>query len=85
MNTETLRRMLAWSWVINWAILIIWFLAFTLAHDAVRDIQARWFKMSTDQFDALNYLGIAIYKIGVLLFNIVPYIALRIVEARPKG
>ena len=35
--------------------------------------------MIAAQFDALHYAGIALYKIGILLFNLVPYIALRIV------
>jgi hypothetical protein len=28
----------------------------------------------------LHYAGMALYKIGILLFNLVPYIALRIVR-----
>jgi hypothetical protein len=40
---------------------------------------SRWFHLSVEQFDALHYAGIALYKIGILLFNLVPYIALRLV------
>jgi hypothetical protein len=40
-------------------------------------VHSRWFHLSTDQFDALHYAGMALYKIGILLFNLVPYIALR--------
>jgi hypothetical protein len=39
----------------------------------------RWFHLSVEQIDALHYTGMALYKIGILLFNLVPYIALRIV------
>ena len=39
----------------------------------------RWVHLSVEQFDALHYAGMALYKIGILLFNLVPYIALRIV------
>jgi hypothetical protein len=35
--------------------------------------------LSTEQFDAVNFAGIALYKVGILLFNLVPWIALRIV------
>lgn len=85
MNTETLRKMLAWSAVVNYVILIIWFIAFTMAHDWARDVHTRWFKLSAEQFDSLNYMGMSIYKIGVLLFNIAPYLALRIIEARQNS
>jgi hypothetical protein len=39
----------------------------------------RWFKMPVEQFNAVHYGGMLLYKLGVLLFNLVPYIALRIV------
>jgi hypothetical protein len=68
-----------WCTVINYGVLIWWFLAFTLAHDWLRRLHNRWFRLSAEQFDAIHYGGMAIYKIGVLLFNLVPYIALRIV------
>ena len=35
--------------------------------------------MSAEQFDAIHYAGMAMYKIGILLVNLVPYVALRIV------
>ena len=35
--------------------------------------------LSTEQFDTVNFAGIVLYKVGILLFNLVPYIALRIV------
>jgi hypothetical protein len=32
-----------------------------------------------EQFDGLHYAGMALFKIGLILVNRVPYIALRIV------
>ena len=37
-----------------------------------------WFHLSVEQFDMLHYAGMSIYKLGILLLNLVPYIALRI-------
>jgi hypothetical protein len=56
-----------------------WFLAFTLAHDWIHQIHSRWFRLPVEHFDVIHYAGMAIYKIGILLFNLVPYVALRIV------
>jgi hypothetical protein len=36
--------------------------------------------LSVEQFDMLHYAGMSIFKIGILLLNVVPYIALRIVR-----
>jgi len=32
-----------------------------------------------EQFDAIHYAGMTVFKLGIILFNLVPYIALRIV------
>ena len=84
MTTDVIRKVLAWSIVINYVILIIWFAAFCLAHDWIYALHGRFFKLSPEQFDSLHYLGMSIYKIGILLFNLVPYLAIRIVEYRHK-
>ena len=76
MNIETLRSFLLWCSIINYAILIVWFLVFTTAHDFVYRLHGKWFRLSIDRFDELNYEAMAIYKIGVLLLNVVPLIAL---------
>jgi hypothetical protein len=46
----------------------------------MRRLHGRWFRLSDERFDAIHYAGMTIYKIGILLFNLMPYVALRIVE-----
>jgi hypothetical protein len=76
MNLDTLRDVLLWSMVINYGVLLIWFAAFTLAHDRIYALHHRWFSISREAFDALHYGGMAVYKIGVLLLNLAPLVAL---------
>jgi hypothetical protein len=78
MSIEMVRRALLWCAVINYGILLIWFLFFMLAHDWMVLLHGRWFHLSVDQFDMLHYAGMAIFKIGIILLNVVPYIALGI-------
>lgn len=79
MTIEVVRGVLAWSAVINFGLLLWWFLFFRLAHDWTYRFHGKWFKLTTEQFDALHYGGMAVFKLGILLFNLVPYLALRIV------
>ncbi|MEX0999556.1 MAG: DUF6868 family protein [Thermodesulfobacteriota bacterium] len=79
MTVEIIRNFLAWCSVINVGVLIYWWLFFTLAHGFVYRIQGKWFKLSVEKFDAIHYTGMAFFKMSIILFNIVPYIALRIV------
>ena len=78
MNIETVRRVLLWCTIINYGILLAWFLLFMLAHNWMYQFHGRWFQLSVEQFAMLHYAGMSIYKIGILLLNLVPYIALHI-------
>jgi hypothetical protein len=80
MTIEVMRRVLLWCTVINYGILLLWFLVFMLAHDWMHQFHGRWFDLSVDQFDMLHYAGMSVYKIGIILFNLVPYIALHITK-----
>ena len=79
MTLVIIRKTLAWCAVINIGFLLWWFLFFILAHDWMYGLHCKWFKLSVDQFDAIHYAGMALFKIGIFLFNLVPYFALRIV------
>jgi hypothetical protein len=78
MTVEIIRDVLAWCSVINVGLLLLWALGFMLAHDLIYRIHGKWFKLSAERFDAFHYLGMGFFKIGIILFNIVPYFALRI-------
>jgi hypothetical protein len=78
MSITMLREALLWCTVINYGVLFVWFLVFMLAHDGMYRLHSRWFHLSVDQFDALHYAGMTLFKLGILLLNLVPYIALRI-------
>ena len=79
MNLLVLRRLLLWCLLINFAILFLWFGLLVAPHDWLYRLWGRWFHLSNEQFDAACFLGIMIYKLLVLVFNAVPYLALRIV------
>lgn len=79
MTFQDVRDVFFWCLIMNVGLLLWWFLVFSLAHDWVYRIHGRWFTLSEERFDAIHYLGMAIFKIAIFMFNIVPYIALLIV------
>jgi hypothetical protein len=85
MTIEVVRRTLLWCTVINYGILLVWFLVFILAHDWIYNLHGIWFRLSVEQFDMLHYAGMSVYKIGIIMLNLVPYIALHIVKPRNSG
>ena len=71
--------MLAWCTVINMGLLIGWFLIFFFAHDWIYRFHSKWYQIPQDRFDAIHYAGMVLFKILILMFNLVPYLALRII------
>ncbi len=79
MNPDTLKTLLLYSLAFNYALLLVWCGVFSLAHDWIYRLHRRWFSLSTDTFDSLHYAGMSVYKIGIILLNIAPLVALWLV------
>ena len=67
--------------LINYGVLLAWFVAFSVAHEWMFRLHTRWFRLSAERFDAIHYAAMALYKVGILLLNLVPYVALRLATA----
>jgi hypothetical protein len=76
MTANEAKDILIWCTGINFVFLYVWFGVFVLAHDWVYRQATRWFKFSVGTFDAISYAGIVSFKIGIVLLNFVPLIAL---------
>lgn len=79
MKIEIVQDVLFWSFMINMAFLLYWFVFFALARDFIYGLHSRWFKISSQQFDAIHYGGMAFLKLLILVFNLVPYLAIMVV------
>jgi hypothetical protein len=79
MSIDVVRSFFLWCAVINYLVLVIWLLLLVLPHQLLYRLWGKWFSLTAEQFDTINFAGIALYKVGILLFNLVPYVALRIV------
>ena len=75
---KEIRKVLGWCSAINMGVLMVWFLAFVFARDFVFRIHTRWFKIPEERFDEIHYTMMGYYKLAFALFNLVPYLALRI-------
>jgi hypothetical protein len=70
---------LLWSAIINYGVLLVWFVVFRLGHDWMHGLHSKFFALSVETFDAIHYGAMSVYKIGILLFALVPYLALLVV------
>lgn len=79
MTIQIISDVLMWCSVINVGLLIFSFIILTTLRSFVYRMHSKLFPMSEQQFDAIIYSGFMIHKILIIMFNIVPYLAVSIV------
>jgi hypothetical protein len=62
----------------NFAILALWGVLMAVPHGWAYRIWGRLCRVSPEQFDAISFGGLVFCKVLVVVFNLVPYVALRI-------
>ena len=77
MTLELIRTALGWAAILNIIFLLVWAGLFIFARLWMVRLHSRWFKLSPEVFDAMHYAGMGLYKIGIWMFLIIPYLALR--------
>ena len=76
MHYAFLWNFLLYSLAINYGVLLFWFIAFLFARDSIQRLHGKWFRLQPEQFDAIHYGLMGAYKLGIILFNAVPLLAL---------
>ncbi len=79
MDMETLTRFLMWCSIINGGLLVFSFLMIACAGDLVYRMHTRFLPMSRETFNVVIYSIIGGCKILWGIFNLVPFIALKII------
>jgi hypothetical protein len=79
MNTvESIREVLGWCSAINMGVLVLSAIMLMLFRTAISRIHARMFGLNDADLSRAYFQFLAQYKIAIIVFNLVPYIALRI-------
>ena len=75
---EALASILGGSFLISYAVLLLWFLFFLFAPDCLYVLNTKWFAISRSEFDLINYGGMAFLKIINLVFFLCPFLAIKL-------
>lgn len=81
---ECTARVLIWSFLMGVALLMIWFLFFAFGVEWVYSVQSRWFDMGKSSFYIINYCGMGLLKLSLIVFFLFPYLAIRIALRKSK-
>jgi len=75
---STLTEFLGWTSVVNICILIIASLAVMLMRESMTKLHRKMFGLDTADLSRAYFQYIAQYKIAIFVFNLVPYVSLKI-------
>lgn len=77
MNIETLQTFLGWNLVIHFGMLLLVVMLLTLGKSWVFSMHQKFFDLSKEQLSRSYFNFIAIYKLLVMVFIVVPYVVIR--------
>jgi len=63
-------------------LLAVWFVWFSFAGDWIYQVHSRWFQIPRQTFDAIHYAGMAVTKIVIILFFLLPRIAIKLISGK---
>ena len=77
-NPQTLTVFLGWCTAINFTFLIVSTIMLALMKDFVSGVHSKMFGVDKSILPAAYIHYLSYYKIGIIIFNLVPYIALKL-------
>ena len=80
MSIQMLTAFFMWCTIINAALLIFSAVMIIPAQDLVYRIHSKWFSISREAFNIAIYSYLGLFKVVILVFNVVPYVALLIIS-----
>lgn len=81
MAIETLTTFLGWCLIINVGLLLFSALMIMFASKKISNIHSRMFGLEAADLRLSYFQYLGHYKIAILVFNLVPYIALKILAS----
>ena len=79
MDIDSIRAFFMWCTILNFALLLLSSLFCLCAGDWAYRIHSKLFSISRETFNVVIYSFIALYKLLVFVFILIPYIALLII------
>ncbi len=84
MDIRKLTDFFKWCTIINVALFALSVILIIAAPDFIYSTHGQLFHLPREAFDVVLYSFLGLYKIVILVFNLVPYLALLIVEKNSR-
>ena len=81
MELQTLQSLLGWCLVFNIGFYLFWVVVMVGAREWLVRRHANWFAVDPERIRTVHYQLLAIYKLLIIMFNFVPWLAVVIVNS----
>lgn len=85
MSEETIELLravssvLLYCWLLGFVLLFAWFAMFLMLRNFIQRIHGGMFGLSVHELNVIFYCGMGLWKLGVILLYLFPWIAIRLV------
>jgi hypothetical protein len=76
---EILTQFFGWCAVINMSLLVITTVSIMIFEEPISKIHNKLFAINEEKLQLLYFQFIAYYKLAIIIFNLVPYFALKLI------
>ena len=76
---DTLAKVLLRTWIFGYVVLLAWVGIVLFAKEPFYSLLSNWYGLSSHELDLTNYCGIALLKLLVIVFFLLPWLAIRLV------
>lgn len=76
MDMVMLKDFFFWGFILNFGLLLFWFLMILIAKDFVFNIHSKIFSISKEQYNVVMYSALAAYKLMTYMFFFIPWLIL---------
>jgi len=80
MDVSNIRKILGWCIIINLVMMLLFISISYLDHDWMYEIHFNFFQVAREDYESLLFNYMAFWKLLILVFFVIPYIAIRIVS-----
>jgi hypothetical protein len=81
---DTLAKVLLRCWLISFALLLFSFVVFMLTGDMIDRIHGKMLGLTPHELDLIIYCWMGLFKLFVLIFFLIPWMAIKLVLRKEK-
>ena len=82
---QTVATILIRSFLFGLALLVLWFTLCLIVPGWLFQVNSKWFNIGQRDFELINYCGMGVLKMAIIIFFLLPYLAIKSMLGKKEG